>query len=452
MNTLVVGNAYSGIGSADLLAAKGMTPVFFDIGDPYEDHDLYSRFADPEEIIVYSGTLPSNVLDTINDYVVVADAIPMDDPVVKQLRMMGFTITCEMDLAATFDRGRILAVTGTKGKTSATSLLGKIVRDRTRNAFIVGDDLGSYTDIVCSTTKDSTTIIKAGAHNLEAIDAFHPAISAIINIQPHYMKRYESAGEYMNVKERIMMNQTAEDHVILNYDDIYTRKIGMRLDGEPDGPRPFFFSTMCELKIGLFRRGDGIVLRDRWGERELMKTSELSVAGKHNLENVFTAVAMAYKYGIPTDSIVRSCRQFVPVAHRVEYVGTRNGVRFYNNSKGTDVVTAINGIEAMDCPTYLIGGGYDSGADFGEWIDSFKGKVRKLVLIGQTRERMAGCAKEHGFYDYVYAEDLEEAVSICTSCANPGEAVLLSPACDCRVMYKNSEERGEAFRAIVERI
>ncbi len=451
MNALVVGNARSGIDTANLLVDKGITPVFFDIGDSYEHYDLYSRFSEPEEVLVYSQELPGSVLETIS-YVVIADAIPTDDEVVKQLRLMGFPVVGETELASSFDRGRILAVTGTKGKTSATTLLGKIVKDRTRNAFIVGDDLGSYADSVCQTTKDSTTIAKVCARDLEVIDGFHPVVSAIINIQPHHTTRYESANEYIAVKERIMMNQTAQDSVVLNYDDAFTRKIGIRLDEGSEGPRPFFFSTMCELKRGLFLKGDSIILRDRWGERELMKTSDLSIVGRHSLENAFAAICMAYKYGIPTDSIIRSCRQFAPVAHRVEYVATKNGVRFYNDSKGTDVSTAINGIEAMDRPTYLIGGGYDTGADYGEWIDSFKGKVRKLVLIGQTRERMASIAQEHGFYDYVYAEDLEEAVSICTSHAHPGDAILLSPACDCRVMYKNFEERGEAFRAIVERL
>ena len=282
------------------------------------------------------------------------------------------------------------------------------------------------------------------------MDRFHPAVSAIINIKPDYPGKYESMSDYINVKERITMNQTSSDHVILNYEDEYTRRFGMRLDERPDAPSPFFFSTERELKVGLFLRGDRIILRDMDREHELMRTSDIMVVGKHNLENAFTAIAMAYKYGIPVGSIVQSCTKFRPVAHRVEYVATKNGVRFYNDSKGTDVGTAINGIRAMDCPTYLIGGGYDSGADYGEWIDSFCGKVRKLVLIGQTREKMASCAKDHGFYDYVYAEDLEEAVSICTSCANPGEAVLLSPACEGRGMYKSFEERGNAFRAIVE--
>lgn len=449
MNTLVVGKGISGIDTAQLLISKGVTPVYFDISDEAGSYELYSRFTDPEEVLIYYGTLPGNVLASIDD-VIVADAIPMDDPVVRQLSVMGFSIRGELEVAASYDRGKILAVTGTKGKTSATTLLGKIVKDRTRNEFTVGDDIASYADLVCSTTKDSTTVVKVTARNLETIKSFHPHVSSIINIMPSYVARYESPGEYINVKERIMANQTKDDHIILNYDEEYTRRIGLRLD-EQGGVRPFFFSTQRELKRGLFLKGDSIILRDSWGERKLLNASDLSIVGKHNLENAFTAMAMAYKYGIPTDSIIRSCMEFSPVAHRVEYVATKNGVMFYNDSKGTDVDTAINGIEAMDRPTYLIGGGNDNGGDYGEWIDSFGGKVRKLVLIGQTRERMANVAKAHGFYDYVYAEDLEEAVRICTSHANPGEAILLSPACETGA-YKSFKERGDAFRAIVEKL
>ncbi|MCR5687496.1 MAG: UDP-N-acetylmuramoyl-L-alanine--D-glutamate ligase [Lachnospiraceae bacterium] len=448
MKSLVIGNGLSGMPLAELLTAKGVPAVYFDAGGSFESYDMAGDY-DPEELQVYSGTLPAAALEDVGQVIAASD-IPMDDPVIKQLRLMGFKVIGEIELAASYDRGRILAVTGTKGKTSATSLLGKIVRDRTRNAFTVGDGIASYADAVCQTTKDSTTVVKTCARDLEAADRLHPAVSAIINIQPSRVSGYESEADYVTVKERILMNQTAEDHIILNYDDPYTRRLGMRLDAGADGPRPFFFSARSELKIGLFLKRGGIILRDRWGERELMKTSELSIVGIHNLENAFAAISMAYRYGIPTDSIIKSCREYVPVAHRVEYVATKNGVRFYNDSKGTDVSTAINGIESMDCPTYLIGGGYDSGADYGDWIDSFRGKVRKLVLIGQTREKMASCAQDHGFFDYIYAEDLEEAVRICGSCANPGEAVLLSPACEGRGMYKSYEERGNAFRAIVE--
>ena len=447
MKTLVLGKGKSVTALANLLLAKGVPCTVFAMDDSIEPSDIYDSLISPEEARVYTGTIPESELACQLDVIVTSEMLS-EQGLVAELTACGHRVRGEMELAYTYDRGHLLAITGTKGKTGSTTLLGKIIKDRTRNAFIVGEP-GVYADAVCSTTKDSTTVAKIGADQLDLIERFHPRVSAIINI-----KRDRGDGihfdEYAASLERIIMNQTAEDHVILNYEDDQTRIFGMRLDESPDKPRPFFFSVKRELKKGLFLRRDGIVLRDRWGERELMKTSDIRIVGDHNLENAFAAIAAAYKYGIPTDSIIRSCREYTPAAHRVEYAATKYGVKFFNDSKGTDVRTAINGIESMDCPTYLIGGGYDNGADYGEWIESFRGKVRKLVLIGQAREKMAGCAQEHGFYDYIYADNLEEAVSICTCHANPGEAVLLSPACEDRGMYKSFEERGNAFRAIVE--
>ena len=448
MKSLVIGNGTDVIAPANLLLAKGVPTVVFDAAASVYPSEIISALISPEDATVYSGTLPVYELADVGDVVLAGDLSP-DETIVRQLRGRGHRIIGEFELAASYDRGKLLAITGTKGRTSATALLGKIIKDATRNAFVVEDSV-SYLDAVCSTTKDSTTVAKVSAHHLETMASFRPVVSSIINIKRNYPEDYASYSDYAGVIERIIRNQTPIDYVVLNYEDDETRRFGMEIDDRPDAPVPFFFSTFRELRCGIFVRDNTIVLRDVDMERELMKTSDISMVGRHNLENAFTAIAMAYKYGIPTDSIVRSCIGFGPVAHRVEYIATKNGVKFYNDSKGTDVATAINGIEAMDCPTYLIGGGYDNGADFGDWIDSFRGKVRKLVLIGQTRERMASCAHNHGFYDYVYAEDLNEAVSICTSYANPGEAVLLSPACEDRGVYKSFEELGDAFRMIVE--
>ncbi len=448
MKSLVIGNGIKVVAPANLLLAKGVPVVVFEISAGIYPYEITSNLISTEDVEVYSGSLPVYVLADVGD-VILADGMSPDETIVRQLRGRGHRIIGEFELAASYDRGKLLAITGTKGRTSATALLGKIVKDATRNAFVV-EDSASYLDAVCSTTKDSTTVAKVSAYHLETMASFRPIVSSIINIKRNYPEDYASYSDYAGVIERIIRNQTPIDHIVLNYEDDETRRFGIEIDDRPDAPIPFFFSTLRELRCGLFIRNNTIVLRDVDMERELMKTSDISMVGRHNLENAFTAIAMAYKYGISIESIVRSCKGFGPVAHRVEYIATKNGVKFFNDSKGTDVPTAINGIEAMDCPTYLIGGGYDNGADYGEWIESFRGKVRKLVLIGQTRERMASCAHNHGFYDYVYAEDLNEAVSICTSYANPGEAVLLSPACEDHGTYKTFEERGNAFRAIVE--
>ena len=449
MKTLVIGEGMSVIPAVNLLLAKGETCDVFVRDYDIDPADVLASINSAEEAGVYVGSLPENVLESCND-VVLTDDVLYDPALAVEVRSLGHRVIGEMELSFSYDRGRMVAVAGTKGKTSCTALLGKIIKDRTRNAFIIQDPEG-YADAVYSTTRDSTSIVKTSIRQLEVTESFHPVVSVIVNIKPggdNDMPR----DEYISVIERVMSNQDVKDRVILNYEDDLTRAIGMRLDKAAEGPRPFFFSIRRELKRGLFMTGGRIILRDGWGERELMRASDLKIIGSHNLENAFAAIAAAYKYGIPTDHIIKSCKEFEPVAHRVEYVATKNGVRFYNNSKGTDVGSAINGIEAMDCPTYLIGGGYDDGSDYGALIDSFGGKVRKFVLIGQTRERMASTAQDHGFYDYIYADNLEEAVSICTCHANPGEAVLLSPACEGKGMYRDYEERGNAFRTIVERL
>ncbi len=447
MKTLVIGEGKSVIPAANLLLAKGESCDVF-VRDHYMDPDeIISEINSAEEAGVYIGSLPESVLESAASVVVTDDAL-YDSYLVNELRALGHRVIGEAELTYSYDRGRVVAVAGTKGKTSCTALLGKIIKDKTRNAFIIQDP-ESYADAVYSTTRDSTSIVKMSERQLDVTDVFHPVVSTIINIKPGGDNDMPQS-EYIALIEKVIANQTIKDRVILNYEDDFTRALGMRLDSAAEGPRPFFFSIRRELKRGLFCHKDSIILRDGWGERELMKRSDLKIIGDHNLENAFAAIAAAYKYGIPTDNIIRSCKEFEPVAHRVEYVATKNGVRFYNNSKGEDVDSAINGIEAMDCPTYLIGGGFDDGSDYGDLIDSFGGKVKKFVLIGQTRERMASTAQDHGFYDYIYADNLAEAVSICTCHANPGEAVLLSPACEGRGMFRDYEERGNAFRSIVE--
>ena len=448
MKTLVIGNGMSVVPAVNLLLTKGESCDVFVRDADIDPADVTDAVNSPEEAGVYTGSLDESVLDAAGDVVITDDALN-DRSLAVELRALGHRVIGELELASSYDRGRIVAVAGTKGKTSCTALLGKIIKDRTRNAFIIQDP-EDYPDAVYSTTRDSTSIVKMSDRQLDVIDDFHPTVSVIINIRcggDNDMPK----DEYISLISRVMKAQTVKDRVILNYEDELTRSIGMRLDVANEGPRPFFFSTRRELKRGLFLKRDAIILRDGWGERELMRTSDLKIVGNHNLENAFAAIAAAYKFGIPTDNIIRSCKQFEPVAHRLEYVATKNGVRFYNNSRGEDIRSAINGIEAMDCPTYLIGGGYDDGSDYGALIDSFGDKVRKLILIGQTRERMAGAAQEHGFYDYIYADNLEEAVSICTCHANPGEAVLLSPACSSST-YRDYEERGNAFRSIVEKL
>ena len=249
---------------------------------------------------------------------------------------------------------------------------------------------------------------------------------------------------YIEVKEGIAKNQTEEDTCVLNYDDAVLREFGQDLK-----PKVIFFSSRHTLDEGLYLDGETIVWKEGSKVTEIINVNELKLLGRHNHENVMAAVAISSKMGVPMDTIRKVLREFKAVEHRIEFVTERFGVKYYNDSKGTNPDAAMQAIKAMPGPTLLIAGGYDKHSEFDEWIESFDGKVRYLVLIGQTRDKIADCAKKHGFTDIMYAEDLLEAVQVCASYANIGDNVLLSPACASWGMFKNFEERGEKFKEYV---
>jgi UDP-N-acetylmuramoylalanine--D-glutamate ligase len=246
------------------------------------------------------------------------------------------------------------------------------------------------------------------------------------------------------VKELIVKNQTAEDTCVLNYEDAVLREFGKTIT-----PEVIYFSSERSLEEGICLEGDEIVLRDNGKEIPVVRTGELKLLGKHNFENVMAAVAMTYAAGVPMESIRKSICEFTAVEHRIEYVTEKNGVAYYNDSKGTNPDAAIKGIQAMNRPTLLIGGGYDKESSYDEWINAFDGKVRYLVLIGQTKEKIRDAANRLGFDSCVLCEDLKEAVEFCASHANEGDAVLLSPACASWGQFDNYEQRGDMFKQYV---
>jgi len=279
---------------------------------------------------------------------------------------------------------------------------------------------------------------------LETIQEFHPHVSAILNITPDHLNRHHTMENYIAAKEEITHNQTANDVVVLNYEDPVLRQFGKTAI-----PTVIYFSSKQALEDGLYYK-DGVIYWSKKGQVEtVISVEELQILGLHNYENVMAAVAMGYAMGVSMDEIRDALRKFQAVEHRIEYVCEKRGVRFYNDSKGTNPDAAIKGIQAMDRKTCLIGGGYDKQNTYDEWIESFDGKVKKLVLIGQTREDIATCCDAHGFTQYCFAETLEEAIDICYEAAEPGDAVLLSPACASWGMFPNYEERGRIFKEYV---
>ena len=397
------------------------------------------------EIIL--GELSDEVLDRL-ELVVLSPGVPADLPVVLKMKEKEIPVWGEVELAYRVGKGEVLAITGTNGKTTTTSLLGEIMKAYREDVQVVGNIGTAYTSVALDTTEDTVTVAEISSFQLETIEKFHPKASAITNITEDHLNRHHTMEEYIRVKERITENQTMEDVCVLNYEDEVLRAFGEKLIAEQK-VQVLFFSSLRALQDGIYCQ-DGTIWLAENGEREpVVRTDELKILGQHNYENVMTAVGMAYYAGVPMDVIRKAVCAFQGVEHRIEYVCEKNGVVYYNDSKGTNPDAAIKGIQAMNRPTLLIGGGFDKQSTYESWIRAFDGKVKYLVLIGETREKIAETARREGFHEILMAENLEEAVKICADKAEPGDAVLLSPACASWDQFDSYEQRGDLFKEYV---
>lgn len=440
---LVFGTGKSGIGAADLLGAVGACPIFYDGNGDLDKDAVIHKTSGAYSAEVYAGELPAEVQRNL-DLVVLSPGVPADLPLVKSFYEQGLPVWGEVELAYRTGKGRVLAITGTNGKTTTTALLGKIMEDAQPSVFVVGNIGTPYTSRALDMREDSVTVAEISSFQLETIEAFAPQVSAILNITEDHLNRHHTMEEYIRVKERITENQRPEDVCVLNYEDEVLREFGTHIV-----PRTVYFSSVRPLSEGIYLDGDQITLKTKTETIPVVRTGELKLLGQHNYENVMAAVAMSYYAGVPMESIRKSVREFTAVEHRIEYVTEKNGVAYYNDSKGTNPDAAIQGIRAMNRPTLLIGGGYDKGSSYDQWIEAFDGKVEYLVLIGQTREAIREAAQRHGQKNIILCDTLEEAVKVCAEHARPGDAVLLSPACASWGQFDNYEQRGDMFKEYV---
>ena len=443
---LVFGSGKSGTGAADLLGQLGACPVIYD-GNPEIDKEaVVHKISHVKNVEVYAGELPEEVRKSL-DLVVLSPGVPTDLPLVRSFYGQGLPVWGEVELAYRTGKGRVLAITGTNGKTTTTALLGKIMSDAEDSVFVVGNIGTPYTSKALEMKETSVTVAEISSFQLVTIDRFAPEVSAILNITEDHLNRHHTMEEYIRVKELIIKNQKPENYCVLNYEDEVLREFGRDIV-----PETVYFSSVRKLEKGIYLDNGVIVLKTEKEEIPVVRTDELKLLGQHNFENVMAAVAMAYYAGVPMDSIRKSICEFTAVEHRIEYVTEKNGVVYYNDSKGTNPDAAIKGIQAMNRPTLLIGGGYDKGSSYDEWLNSFDGKVKYLVLIGQTKEKIRDAAERLGVCPCILCEDLEEAVKVCAEKAEPGDAVLLSPACASWGQFDNYEQRGDMFKEYVRKL
>lgn len=443
---LVFGAGISGIGAAQLLLGVPAEVVLYDGNKDLQEAELRAKLPESEHLSIVLGELSDEQIKAL-DLVILSPGVPTDLPVVNRLRDAGLRIWGEVELAWACGKGDVLAITGTNGKTTTTSLLGEIMKAWKDEVYVVGNIGTPYTGAAMQMSEQAVTVAEISSFQLETTEQFAPKVTAILNITPDHLNRHHTMEEYIRVKELITHNQKSEDTCVLNYEDEVLREFGTTLH-----TKVLYFSSLRKLEQGLYLDGDKICYKNDGTETVICRTGELNIPGRHNYENVMAAAGMALAYGVPLEVIQNVCRQFKAVEHRIEYVTEKHGVVYYNDSKGTNPDAAIKGIQAMDRPTLLIGGGYDKESSYEEWIKSFDGKVKYLVLIGQTKEKIAEAARACGFEDIVFEESLEDAVQFCADHAVSGDAVLLSPACASWGMFPNYEVRGRRFKELVNQL
>ena len=442
---LVAGSGKSGLAAAKLILDRGGEVLLYDGNAGLDEKKLKSQFPEGAKVSFILGEIKRSDLLGV-ELCIISPGIPMDSPFVAVVDEAKIPILGEVELAYQCGAGRLAAITGTNGKTTTTALTGEILKARYEEVFVVGNIGEPYTAKVGEMTDDSITVAEISSFQLETIMDFHPQVSAILNITPDHLNRHKTMENYIRIKEAITLNQTEEDAVVLNYDDPILREFGEQEDLKP---KVIWFSSRQHLEDGFCMKGDMIIYCEKGKEQELLDVHSMQLLGRHNYENVMAAAAIAHRLGVSLEQIAKVVKDFKPVEHRIEFVRERCGVRYYNDSKGTNPDAAIQALRAMPGPTILIAGGYDKDSTYDEWVKEFEGKVRYLILIGQTRDKIAACAKKHGFTEIMYAEDLQEAVQVSAVYADSGDYVLLSPACASWDMFPNYEERGRIFKKCV---
>jgi UDP-N-acetylmuramoyl-L-alanine--D-glutamate ligase len=442
---VVVGTGVSGMGAVKLLSETSADITLYDGNDKADRDEILKKIPDDCDLRLIIGEMPDEVVKE-TDLLVISPGVPIDSDIVKLFEKENVPVWGEIELAYNFEKGTVFAITGTNGKTTTTTLVGEIMKKYNNQTFVVGNIGNSYTSEVLKTTKDSYTVAEISSFQLETIREFAPKGSAILNITPDHLNRHYTMENYAAVKESITKNQwkvREDDYCVLNYDDKVLREFGKTIKN------PVYFSRKEKPSKGAYLDGRIIRYFDGKDDYEVMSVDDMHLFGNHNYENVMAAIAMTIEAGVPLNIIINVIKDFMGVEHRIEYVRDKNGVRYYNDSKGTNPDSSIKALEAMSRPTILIAGGYDKHSEFDEFIEAFDNKVKLMVLLGQTADKIEETAVRHGFTNIIKTDSLEKAVKICAENAVSGDVVLLSPACASWGMFKNYEERGKLFKEYV---
>jgi len=436
---LVVGLGKSGVASALFLKERGARVTVSDTKSGDELRDEIPALLD-QGITVETGGHGERTFHG-QDLIVVSPGVPVDAPPLVQARALGETVIGEIELASRFLPGPIVAITGSNGKTTTTALVGEILTAGGRPTLVGGNIGTPAISLAERATPESVIVLEVSSFQLETIEKFHPKIAVVLNVTPDHLDRHRTFEAYAGAKARILENQTDNDFAVLNADDPTCVAMAARTRAHV-----FWFSRRKEVQRGAWAHEGRILFRDDRGQREIMLTSEIPLKGAHNLENVLAAVCAGSLMGCAPDRIRQAVREFKAVEHRLEYVATIRGVDYYNDSKATNVDATIKALEAFPGNIHLILGGKDKGSDYTVLNDLLRKRVKRVYTIGAAAAKIESQIKN---VEVVHAETLEHALHKANAAAEPGDVVLLAPACASFDQFKNYEQRGHVFKEIV---
>lgn len=442
--TLVVGMARSGIAAAKMLMDRG---ALVRITDVKLETELDGSMCEikHENVEWRLGERAEDMLTDV-DCVVISPGIPIDHTVVKKAKEKGIEVVGELELAYRYAQGTLIAITGTNGKTTTTTLTGEIFKNAGRRTYVVGNIGYPYSAVAASTRADDVVVCEVSSFQLESIVKFHPSVAVVLNITEDHLNRHGTMDKYTNLKARVFENQTSEDFAVLNYDDPDVRGMSEGIKGTK-----LWFSRQDVPPMGAFVENGALVFGTPEKHRTICNLDEISIPGPHNLENAMAATCIAMAKDVPPPVIRHSLRTFAGVEHRIEFVRELDGVRYINDSKGTNIDSTLKAMQTMTVPTVILLGGSEKGVDMRPLAEALKGStIIHAVLIGETAEKIAKLLDGVGFAAYEHAGySLDEAVNRARAKAVPGGNVLLSPACASFDMFKDCEHRGKEFKRIV---
>lgn len=437
---LLVGLAKTGVSTLKVLANLGVKVT---LSDSKTSDDLKEVIDEINKIGKFEYILGTSEIQTDKfDFMVVSPGVPLTIGFIKDFKEKGKAVYSDIELASLLNnKTRHISITGTNGKTTTTALTGEIFKAANKETYIVGNIGNPIMDVICEASQDSYMVTELSSFQLESVDRYKPYACAILNISPDHLNRHKTMENYMEAKYRIFKSQSDKDYCILNYDDQELKKLNPRVRG-----KLLWFSRKSKVQGMYVEDGFIIVNLPSQEPYKLIATNELTLPGGHNLENIMAASLLALVSGIDKESIVSVLKTFKAVEHRLEFVDEVDGVKYYNDSKGTNPDSTIKAVTSYTDPIILIAGGYDKKSDYNELMSIAKDTVKIVITLGQTAKEVEKAAKSNGINRVYQAKDMEEVVNLAHELAKKGDIVLLSPASASWGMYNNYEERGRDFK------